>query len=786
MTRDYLLARKIKQVASELSRLDRRLREVETSAQGRYRAVTGGGTTYYDNDGVPQVVVGEQPDGTNTVVDVNSPALDEPSAPILVARAGTITVTWDGLDYRGFDDWPATFSHVEVHVSPIEGFEVTDETDLATITSITGGISTFALSSATPYFFRLAVINTSGARSIPSAEVSGQSLPVETEQGIKVYREDEAPIGLGLADVGSIWFDTNDGNHQYIWTGTAWVSVRDTEFGAINEALDQAFSNIETRNGISFNNVTNGDPVPVALATDDLWFKPDEDYRPYRWDGDSWEPLAFGSTSILDDAINEFKLAVDAVNRDAIKDGEVLTAALAQGAVVTDKIANSAITARHLTANSITATSIAASSITASHIKAFEINASHLSAGTVTATAIAAGSIYASALTASVIRASAIATGQITATHLSAGVITATAIAAQSITATAIAAQSITATAIAARSILASALSANVITATAIGAFAITATAISANAITATAMAANSITATAIAVDALTAKHRIAGALITTATNPTTTYPDGTGERIVIRNDGNGGIIEGYSGLNDTETPASINPFISGSTIPGLRISSGRLSGHTGLGAYLEMITFGTSSAIATLQATTEVNFASGNNTITLSALSGISLRADAYIAGTLIAASPIDSRARIETTGGFFDTNYVGSPGPAVYNTNGRIIMSGSSRALKKDIEPLTLDEAVTALSMEPVKFRWREEMDMGECLQAGFIAEQSRDVGAGLWVTEDEGHVPTGIRYGELTAAHNLLIDDLRKRIAATEAALSEAGITVSSDNK
>lgn len=109
-----------------------------------------------------------------------------------------------------------------------------------------------------------------------------------------------------------------------------------------------------------------------------------------------------------------------------------------------------------------------------------------------------------------------------------------------------------------------------------------------------------------------------------------------------------------------------------------------------------------------------------------------------------------------------------------ASVNNAGAFIRTGSSRKLKEDITPLTLDDALIALDMEPVSFRWKPEQKMGDRVQAGFIAEQVAQVGAHLWLTTDAEGRPSGVRYAELTAALVKIAQDQQHRISRLERAI------------
>lgn len=121
----------------------------------------------------------------------------------------------------------------------------------------------------------------------------------------------------------------------------------------------------------------------------------------------------------------------------------------------------------------------------------------------------------------------------------------------------------------------------------------------------------------------------------------------------------------------------------------------------------------------------------------------------------------------RIATSNGGLGT------GDAGWNDSGALIRKGSNRALKKNVRPLSKKEAMAALRMEAVTFQWKKSQDLGDRRTAGFIAEQADEAGADLWLLRDGQGAPSGVRYAELTAAHNVLIQDLLDRVALLETA-------------
>ena len=59
------------------------------------------------------------------------------------------------------------------------------------------------------------------------------------------YFSNDAPVSGSNSSpvIGDIWFDTNDGNKIYRWSGTAWVSVQDDNIGTLSSSLQQNITN---------------------------------------------------------------------------------------------------------------------------------------------------------------------------------------------------------------------------------------------------------------------------------------------------------------------------------------------------------------------------------------------------------------------------------------------------------------------------------------------------------------------------------------------------------------
>lgn len=229
------------QLARLVAELSERVTKLERGSRLSSASMHGGPLLVYSPDDHETVrqTIGQQPDGTFTVVDSNGPPPPMPSAPLIEERPGALVVTWDGTFVGGVSA-PADWDHVEVHVSTTPDYEPTDETEITTIHSLKGGSVTLALDPVAQYV-RLQAVSTSGVESEPTAEFEATPLPASTgEGGVKTYYTDEPPIGLDAEDDGSLWFDTNDGNHPYRWDGDEWISIRDATIADAQQTAEDA------------------------------------------------------------------------------------------------------------------------------------------------------------------------------------------------------------------------------------------------------------------------------------------------------------------------------------------------------------------------------------------------------------------------------------------------------------------------------------------------------------------------------------------------------------------
>jgi hypothetical protein len=205
-------------------------------------------------------------------------------------------------------------------------------------------------------------------------------LPATTEQlndivvvldgKTKAYYQTTAPV-TGLNE-GDIWFDTDDGNKQYFYTGTAWVSVQDTAIAAAQSTADGK------------NKVFRQTSAPTASAAGDLWFDTDDDNRIYRWSGTAWvandlgtNALAnFSANKITSGSIDASVVTVSNINAGNISTGSLASARIAAGTIVASQIATGTITATQIAAGTITTTQLATGTLSATNITTGTLSAS--------------------------------------------------------------------------------------------------------------------------------------------------------------------------------------------------------------------------------------------------------------------------------------------------------------------------------------------------------------------------------------------------------------------------
>ena len=204
---------------------------------------------------------------------------------------------------------------------------------------------------------------------------------VDLDGKTKAYYQTTAPTG---ANEGDIWFDTDDGNKQYFYTGTAWVSVQDTAIAAAQAAATAAQTTADGKNRI-YRQTTQ--PTGGTYVEGDLWFDTDDDNRIYRFTSGSWgTTVPLGNNALGNLSAN--KITSGTIDASVITVSNINAGNISTGTLNADRIASASITGTKIAAGTITASNIATGTITATQIATGTITATQIAASTITATQI--------------------------------------------------------------------------------------------------------------------------------------------------------------------------------------------------------------------------------------------------------------------------------------------------------------------------------------------------------------------------------------------------------------
>ena len=281
---------------------------------------------------------------------------------------------------------------------------------------------------------------------IDELQVEIDTIEVSVNGKNHIYRQASAPDGsVYPLTEGDVWFDTDDGNKQYYWTGSAWVSVQDlgiaaAEAGAAAAAAAAASAAAASATSAAAaaasaataaqttadgkNKVYRQATAPTGThAIGDLWFDSSADNKPNRWTGSAWEAYGFGNLAVGN--LDASAISTGTLNADRIAAASITGAKIVGGTIEAVNIAAGTITGAKLAVGTIEAVSIAAGTITGTKIAAGTITASNIATATITADQIAGGTITAAEIAANTITADEIEAGSITVDRLTAGTLTA-------------------------------------------------------------------------------------------------------------------------------------------------------------------------------------------------------------------------------------------------------------------------------------------------------------------------------------------------------------------------
>lgn len=117
--------------------------------------------------------------------------------------------------------------------------------------------------------------------------------------GNQVYRQPTAPTSPPFTlKIGDLWFDTDDGNKEYYWDGTNWISVQDGSIATKNRTYYSATA-----------------PTGSDLTIGDIWFDTSTGNKPYRWNGTTWISVQDASIATALSAANAAQSTADGKNK---------------------------------------------------------------------------------------------------------------------------------------------------------------------------------------------------------------------------------------------------------------------------------------------------------------------------------------------------------------------------------------------------------------------------------------------------------------------------------------
>lgn len=83
-----------------------------------------------------------------------------------------------------------------------------------------------------------------------AANTLASQAKTEADRKVVVYRQTAAPTGLTAADTNDLWIDTDDSNKLYAWSGSAWVVSDDQRIGTALSTAQGASSAVATKTTI--------------------------------------------------------------------------------------------------------------------------------------------------------------------------------------------------------------------------------------------------------------------------------------------------------------------------------------------------------------------------------------------------------------------------------------------------------------------------------------------------------------------------------------------------------
>jgi len=160
----------------------------------------------------------------------------------------------------------------------------------------------------------------------------------------RIFRQSTMP-STATADrkVGDLWYDTGNGNTPYYWNGTGFVLNTDTTRASqsaltteqsARSSADAAVAAYALTASAGTGRVYTSDPGSSGRQNGDVWFKPDENFKPYVWYNGQWNDNSSGAytqyvgqiASVTQTASAAYSTAYDAQDKANKADTKATTA----------------------------------------------------------------------------------------------------------------------------------------------------------------------------------------------------------------------------------------------------------------------------------------------------------------------------------------------------------------------------------------------------------------------------------------------------------------------------
>lgn len=147
-------------LARQLARIEKNQRDKGSTPQLGTSSIEDGTIREYDFEGQLKQLIGKQPDGTNTTIQVNGPTPPKPMAPLVTPMTEAATVYWNGTWADGAVA-PLDLARIDVHLVPNASVDPLTVAPSATITAQGWGEANFPVGAGT-YRAALVARTTSG------------------------------------------------------------------------------------------------------------------------------------------------------------------------------------------------------------------------------------------------------------------------------------------------------------------------------------------------------------------------------------------------------------------------------------------------------------------------------------------------------------------------------------------------------------------------------------------------------------------------------------------------